>query len=354
MPDETGRFEWVARTARTVFIATEALLGLALVATVAVTVLKLLDPAENTAALPWVLAVVVELLAIFWTIVAYGVARVLVSCEFAVSTLPSRVGRLETILDGHGQSLKDLADVAPLSDNAKSLIYRDRELEALREAIHGDLIRQDYATARKLAEVIETRFSLPQEAAKLREEIKRSQEAGLEEKIDLAIQRIDELCQRQEWARALRESQRIMRLFPENPKVAALPERIRAARAQHKRDLLQAYGEAVRKNDVDAGVDLLKQLDAYLTPQEAAALEESARGVFKARLHNLGVQFAICVADQRWRDAIQAGKVLCQEFPNSRFAQEVREKLGQLEQYAEAAEKRRLEKAERAQARQSK
>lgn len=340
MPDETGRFDAVAKFARTALIATVALLAIAIVASVAVAILKLLEPAEGTNATQWLLAVVVELIALLWTFVLYGLVRTFVATEAGIASLSARLGRVETIVEDLGRSLKELAEVAPLSDNAKSLIYRDRELEALREAIHGDIIRQEYTPARKLVEVIESRFGLTDEAAKLRDSIEKSRAATLEEKIDLAVQGIEDLCRARQWARALRESQRIMRLFPNNPKVGALPDRIKAARSEHKRELLQAYGEAVRKNDVDAGVELLKQLDAYLTPQEAAALEESARGVFKARLHNLGVQFSICVADQRWQDAITAGNAINNEFPNSRFAQEVREKMGQLQQYAEAAGKR--------------
>jgi hypothetical protein len=348
MPDEMGRFNAVAKFARTALVATVIFLAIAAAATVAVAVLKLLDPAEGTNATQWLLALVVEMIAMLWAFVLYGVVGVLVASEAGIALIAGRMGRVETIVEDVGRSLKELAEVAPLSDNAKSLIYRDRELEALREAIHGDIIRQEYAPARKLVEVIESRFGQADEAAKLREDIEKSRAATLEEKVDLAVQGIEDLCRARQWARALRESQRIMRLFANNPKAGALPDRIKAARSEHKRELLQAYGEAVRKNDVDAGVEMLKQLDGYLTPQEAAALEESARGVFRARLQNLGVQFSICVADQRWTDAITAGNAISSEFPNSRFAQEVREKMGQLQRYAESAAKRKERKTQQA------
>ena len=85
--------------------------------------------------------------------------------------------------------------------------------------------------------------------------------------------------------------------------------------------MLQSYGEAVRKKDVDRSIELLHELDIYLTPQEAAALQESARGVFRAKLHQMGVQFAICVTDERWSEAIRAGEDIVREFPNPRMAQ---------------------------------
>ena len=137
-----------------------------------------------------------------------------------------------------------------------------------------------------------------------------------------------------DWAKALRGAQKLQSLFPDNPKVADLPQRVEVERTKRKRQLLSDYDEAVRKNDVDAGIDLLKKLDRHLTPQEAAALEESARGVFKAKLHNLGVQFAICVSDERWAEAVATGEEIMRSFPNSRMSHEVRQKMAQLRTHA--------------------
>jgi len=346
MPEETGRFEWVTRVARLVFVGTLALLIISLMASVAMVVLTLTRPAGDleagtiggTESMLWVVLVTAELLALMWSIVIYGMVRILSTSQGAAAGLSSRIDRVETLMDDASRGIKELAELAPLSDRAKRLLHRDREVEALREAIHDDLIRQNYKRAEDLANTVETELGYSAEATELRTEIAKSRDATVEEKIDLVIARIDELCNDRKWARALREAQRVLRLFPDNPKVAALPDRIMEARNDVKRQLLQSYGEAVRKNDVDSGVELLQQLDTYLTPQEGAALQESARGVFKARLRNLGVQFAICVADKRWQDAIEAGDAIMAEFPNSRFAQEVREKMQLLRSRVQKAE----------------
>ncbi len=343
MPEETNRFEWVVRVARLVFVGTLAILIIAIIASVAMAVLTLAGPPGGsdgvsisgaqsgplgtTESMLWVVLVAAEMVALMWSVVLYGVIRSLAAWRGATTSLGSRIDRVETLMDEASRGIRELAELAPLSDRAKRLLHREREVEALREAIHEDIIRQDYARAEDLANTIEAELGYAAEAVELRAEIAKSRNATVEEKIDLAIARIDELCNDRKWARALRETHRVLRLFPENPKVAALPDRIMEARNNVKRQLLQSYGEAVRKNDVDNGVKLLQELDAYLTPQEGAALQESARGVFKARLHNLGVQFAICVTDQRWQDAITAGEAIIAEFPNSRFAQEVRGKM---------------------------
>jgi hypothetical protein len=86
---------------------------------------------------------------------------------------------------------------------------------------------------------------------------------------------------------------------------------------------------------VDKGIEILRELDQYLTKNEAAALEESARGVFRTKLHNMGLQFSLAVTEHNWRDALALGRQIMEEFPNSRMASEVRERIGILTKRAE-------------------
>ena len=67
---------------------------------------------------------------------------------------------------------------------------------------------------------------------------------------------------------------------------------------------------------------------------------ESARGVFRAKLHNLGVQFAIRVTDQNWSEALVIGEQIMDEYPNTRMAQEVQEKQRLAEATSEVEEKK--------------
>lgn len=335
MTTKSGPYDWISKLALATLLLSLAMLALAVVATVIATVTLSLDRGPFTL-VGGLLALLGLIVSAGVAIVLYGVVRLLMATEDAASSTARRLSRLETLAYDQAESLKKLVDLSSLSDQGKSLVYRDREIEAVREAFHADLMRQDYDSAESLIEGVEKKFGYADEANRLRQMMADSQKATLEEKIDAAIGRIQQYIDRHDWERAQRESHRIIRLFPKNPKVAALGERIESARADHKRGLLQAYAEAVRKNDVDRSIAMLRELDLYLTPQEAAALEESARGVFKARLHQLGVQFAIRVTDQQWQDAITAGEEIIREFPNSRMAQEVREKMELLRSRAEA------------------
>lgn len=170
----------------------------------------------------------------------------------------------------------------------------------------------------------------------MQEELDNSKVSSEKDKIDSAVARVGEIIKTKDWPRALRTVQKLLQLFPDSPQVRDLPGRIETAKTRRKRELLHEYDAAVRKNDVDRSIDLLKKLDSYLGPQEAAALEESARGIFRAKLHNLGVQFALSVTDEQWAEAIAVGEQIAKEYPNSRMANEVRQKMAQLQARATA------------------
>jgi hypothetical protein len=101
---------------------------------------------------------------------------------------------------------------------------------------------------------------------------------------------------------------------------------------------LKEWDQAVQRNEVDRGIAILKELDHYLTPNEAAALQESARGVFRAKLHNLGVQFSLAVSESNWAEALRVGEQIQAEFPNSRMATEVRDRIHLLAKRAREVE----------------
>ncbi len=115
--------------------------------------------------------------------------------------------------------------------------------------------------------------------------------------------------------------------MPDEPRVARLRRLYDERRAARKKELLDEWNQAVARNDVDGAINILKDLDTYLTREEARSLEESARNVFKAKLLQLGMQFQFAVNEQRWRDAIEVGLQIMDEFPNARMSKEVSEAM---------------------------
>jgi len=261
-------------------------------------------------------------------------AKILVANGKSAQHSVGSLERIEAVLQSQSQDIRSMAGLACLSDQAKSLIYHENEISAMSEMVNAMLMKQDQASAEGLLERMEQGMGMAEEAAQLREEIAATHQATVDEKIDAAINRIHTILKRRDWAQAKREADRLKKIFPENPKIKSLPRVIVEARNSVKRHLLKEYGEAVRVNDIERSIDMLKELDKYLTPQEAAALSDSARDVFKKKLHNLGVQFAIAVTDMQWAGAVESGEEIMRDYPNSRMAREVNEKIDMLREYA--------------------
>ncbi len=242
--------------------------------------------------------------------------------------------QLISTLENQNKLLESLRDVASLSDAAKQVAYRAKDLEALRKAIQEDLGRGDFEAATMLVNEMERRFGYALEADKIREQINDKSRAAIDQRVADTVEHVELLLTRYEWDDANRESARLLRLFPTHPEARRLPEKIAIARDGHKRELLKLWKEAVAKDDLDRSLELLHELDQYLSSAEAEAYKESARDVFRKKLQQLGVQFALHVHDKNWHEALKIGRQITDEFPNSRMAAEVRERLPILEEKA--------------------
>ncbi len=237
--------------------------------------------------------------------------------------------------DDYRRNIRMLTDNSQLSDMARAITHRDKERTALRLAINEETIRGDWEAAYALVELLESRHGYKNEAARLREEVDESRERARSDQLQEAVERARAFMSKHDWDRARRAMDRLIAAHPDNQEVRGLPATFKQMRGEHKRRLLKAWDEAVQRNEVDRGIAILKELDQFLTPSEAGALEESARGVFRARLQNLAVQFSLAVTDHEWRQALAVGKQIIEEFPNSRMAQEVKERIHLLEMHAE-------------------
>jgi hypothetical protein len=245
-----------------------------------------------------------------------------------------RQGDLGTIMSERLQQLSVLLNVVSeqqlLSDRAKQVAFRDKDRDALRRAIREDLSRKDYEAALALVTDMESTFGYKQEAEQLREEINNHRQEVVRKQIQDVVTKIDGFCRLEKWNEALRESERLHRHYPEFEAVQKLPQEIETRRLATKRQLLDAWNDAIARKDVDGSIEILKKLDLYLTRQEAEAMQEAARGVFKEKLNQLGAQFTLAVQDKKFHEAIRVGEVITRDFPNSGIAREVREMMDSL------------------------
>ncbi|HPP28453.1 MAG TPA: hypothetical protein PK458_06870 [Phycisphaerae bacterium] len=274
-----------------------------------------------------VVALGAGLLLVSLSLILNAIMVVTAKTEANVNRIHNVLLEMQEVVQRMAPLVKIVADNSQISDAVRSITHRESEREALRQAIREEMYSGDWEAATYLVNEMERRFGYKQEAETLRQELAAAREMTIEEKINQALTHIEKILSEHRWERARAEIDRLVKLFPRHERVLNLPKELERRREAQKQALLARWNEAVARNEIDQGIEILTELDQYLTREEAQNLQDSARGVFKARLLNLGVQFGLAVSENRWRDALEIGLQIRQEFPNSRMAQEVSERI---------------------------
>lgn len=266
---------------------------------------------------------------------AYGAAGALgLVVSMAATGLLTRSsggnGALPEIVTKLQRDVHDMTRQAALSDDARRVLNRRTERDLLCRAIDEDIQREDWDAATVLCDELANSFGYRHEAETFRERISTGCAETIERAVSKAIAFLDGLVIQRKWEEAFEEAARILRLYSESPRARNLHERVEAAREQFKIDLERRFLLTAEAERVDEAMDLLKQLDQYLTPEEAERFTEVARGVIGKARENLGVRFKLAVHDHRWEEAAMFGTQIIEQFPNTRMAAEVRELLGEI------------------------
>jgi hypothetical protein len=243
------------------------------------------------------------------------------------------LGPIAFILARGGSSRAALAEVAAhvrairehalLSDDARRVINRSTERELLERAIEEDIAGKNWDAALILARELSERFGFRAEADRLRERIEAARLHTRDAEITDAVGYLDGLILQRRWDQADAEAARLQRVFPDSPRVGPLRGRVADARASHKQGLQDRLLDAARADRSEEAMALLKELDPYLTPQEAEGMQQIARDVIARRRDQMGADFRLAVQERRWADAATIGDSIVAEFPNSRMAEEV-------------------------------
>lgn len=234
------------------------------------------------------------------------------------------------------QSMDRVSEQAALSDDARRVLNRNRERELLRRAIAEDIQSRDWNAAIILCNELADRFGYRADAADFRKRIEQARSKTLNEEVSGAIAGLDTLIVQRRWTDAMGEAERIRKLYPESPRTEQLPVRVDRARAEYRRDLERRFLEATHGDRIDEAMELLKELDGYLTEDDAEQYREVARGVIGKARENLGAQFKMAVQDRQWETAAIVGQRILDEFPNTRMAEEIRSMMETLRERASA------------------
>ena len=223
-----------------------------------------------------------------------------------------------------GRLLAEMREYSMLSDNAKRVLFRDRELQMLRDAIEEDIARGDHNAAITLCDEMANLFGHRQEAESFRSRVALAREQQYELEVQAAVDEIEVSLDERDWTAVYQQAARIRRLYPDSHLVGELDRRIQDARDEHKRELETRFLEAAEHDDVGSAMALLKQLDRYLTPDEAARLTRTAESVIVRHRDTLGARFRKAVSEHSWTESVGLGEAIIAEFPNSQMAAEVK------------------------------
>jgi len=231
---------------------------------------------------------------------------------------------LEHSITQLADAVRRLEDTSTLSPDARRVLNRKNERDLLCRAIEEDMQTQAWDAAIVLCNELSERFGYRADAEEYRTRIEIARAEVTERRLSDAIARLDGLIVQRRWDVALQEAARIGRLFPESPRVENLRPRVEQARRIYKEDLERRFLEAARAERIDEAMVLLKELDAYLSENEAEPFREVARGVVSKARENLGAQFKLAAQNRDWKSCVMLGRRIMSEFPNTRMAEEVR------------------------------
>ena len=326
MPVLTGRFaqlRWLQNViCVTAIIGSVILIGLGLLGWVS----------SGDGASAWL--IVAGGFVLFVTVMLMTFTPILLKLESTAARQLSELRDLREAVAQQAATLGSISENTRISDAAKALAHREQELDALRVAIRDDLRGEKWEAALYLVDEIERRFGYKEEADRLREEVDDARNSAIQTKLHEAIEMIEGHFQSHDWDRAQHEMDRLGHALPDNARVLALRDRMQTLKEEHKQELKLSWDEAVRRDDTDRAIDILKGLDQYLSAVEVRELQASARNIFKEKLLQLGIQFRFAVKEKRWQDALTTGLELIRDFPNAQMANEVREALDTLRERA--------------------
>jgi len=219
-----------------------------------------------------------------------------------------------------------------VSETAKAIAFRDADRQSLREAVFDKLQQQEFSAAEEIINEIAKRPEYKELAEQLKKQTNRYHDATDHERLNQVIAHINKLVDDCQWGRASAQIEGLIKAHPDNEQAKAMRQILLDKKQERKRILLAAWDDAIQSQETDRSLDILKELDQYLTPNEGLALQEAARDAFRTKLHNLGVQFAIAVSEKRWVGALDIGQNIIADFPNSKMSEEIRGKLDVLKQ----------------------
>ncbi len=247
----------------------------------------------------------------------------------------SKLDKVSGELEKMRQTLSQVNQSTRLSETARAIAFRDSDAQILRDAVFDKLQQKDFESAYEIIDKIDHTTGYKKLAEQLHKQADKYRDATDTERMSQSIAHIEKLLDNHLWVKAGTQIDLLIKEYPNNEKALSMQQRLSDKKDERKKVLLNAWDDAVKRRATDRSLEILRELDQYLTPNEGLALQEGARDVFRTKLHNLGVQFSLAVSGKQWTRALETGMEIIRDFPNSRMAEEIREKIDALKTHAQ-------------------
>ncbi|MFH1370930.1 MAG: hypothetical protein ABII09_06555 [Planctomycetota bacterium] len=247
----------------------------------------------------------------------------------------SKLDKVSGELEKMRQILNQVNQSTRLSETARAIAFRDSDMQTLRDAVFDKLQQKDFEGAYEIIDEIAHRTGYRKLAEQLHVQADKYRDATDVERMNQSIAHIEKHLEDHQWAKASAQIELLIKEYPANEKALSMRQGLAEKKEERKKVLLNAWDDAVKRQATDRSLEILRELDQYLTPNEGLALQEGARDVFRTKLHNLGVQFSLAVSGKQWARALETGTEIIRDFPNSRMAEEIREKINALKTHAQ-------------------
>jgi hypothetical protein len=241
-----------------------------------------------------------------------------------------KLERIAELLKRNSSLLEQVDQGVRLSETAKAVQAQGADKQSLREAVFDKLQEKDFKAANEIIDEIALRDGYKELAEQLRTQANTYRDSTDRQRIEQATRGIEKLFESCAWTEAAEQIESLIKTCPNSEQVKALRQRLQDKKQERKKLLLNSWDDAVKRGATDRSLEILKELDLYLTPNEGLALQEAAMDVFKAKLHNLGVQFSLAISGKNWTRSVEIGRQIVRDFPNSKIAGEIREKMDML------------------------
>lgn len=276
-------------------------------------------------------------LALVAVLVTWPLAVALGATGAVRSSITEALAAVYERLEQFSVMLNVISEQQLLSEQAKTVAYREKDREALRRAIQEDLAKKDWEGALVLVDEMDQRFGYKQESERIRQEINQRFDEHIRRQVRQTRDVIDRYILNQQWSAAHREADRLVEQFPTNEDVLKLKAGVEGKRQNYKEQLLSNYHDLVARKDLDGAIATVRQLDFYLTPEEGLTIQDSVRALFREKQAQLRDSFTDQVHKGEWAAAYRTGEIIVRDWPNTQMAKEVRDKLESLKQRAAEA-----------------